>query len=85
MRLHLPWQNKEDDSGRLQEGRERMQEAVTAERAAKDAVAEAEAREPEVKRLLSRVRELQQENHIGERVAKALRDGYGGEAHGHGH
>jgi hypothetical protein len=93
MRLHLPWKNKEDESGRAQEGRERKQEAEvreaslleakTAEKVAKDAVADARARGPEVQRLLDRVREMQQVNHIGERVAKALRDGYEGEAHGH--
>jgi len=61
-----------------------MQEATTAERVAKEAVAEAKAREPEVQRLLKRVREMQRVNHIGERVAKALRDGYEGEGqHGH--
>jgi hypothetical protein len=83
MRLHLPWQNKEDDTGQALEDRKKLKEATTAETVAKEAVAEARAREPEVQRLLNRVREMQQVNHIGERVAKALRDGYEGEARGH--
>jgi hypothetical protein len=83
MRLHLPWNKKEDDPVQLEEDRERLQEAATAVEVAKGAVADARARGPEVQRLVKRMKQMQQENHIGERVEQALREGYSGGQSGH--
>jgi len=77
MRLRLR-RSRKDESGQQEVDRENLREAVDAEASAKLRVAEARAREPEVQRLIVRLHEMQRVNHLGERVAQALREGYEG-------
>lgn len=87
MRLRLPW--KTDKGGgkarEAQADRERLQEAAEAESDALRNRDEARSRDREVQRVVGRLKEFQQANHIGERVVQALRDGYGRREERHGH
>ena len=78
MRMRLWRRSKENNSGQQISDRDNLQEATDAEASAKLRVFEAKARGPEVQRLVVRLHEMQQVNHLGERVAQALREGYEG-------
>lgn len=85
MRLRLPWRGKGGGTIESEEVPWGMREATEAEEAAKQHVAEARGRSGEVSRVVRRLREFQQVNHIGERVAQALQDGYGKHEGDNGH
>jgi hypothetical protein len=54
-----------------------LAEAKAAESDALVQLAEARQRSHEVHAVVARLRELREQNHFAERVAQALRDGYG--------
>lgn len=84
MRLHLPWRGNSGHKTADEESRG-LRESELAERYARGKMEEAQHRGPEVGRVVRRLKEFQQVNHVGERVVKALQEGYGrseGEPHG---
>lgn len=85
MRLRLPWKGKSGGTTESKEVPWGMREATAAEASAKKHAEEARGRSGEVSRVVRRLREFQQVNHIGERVAQALQDGYGKQEGDHGH
>lgn len=85
MRLRLPWRGKGGGIIESEEVSWGMQEAAEAEATARKHVAEAQGRSGEVSRVVRRLKEFQQVNHIGERVAQALQDGYGKHEGDNGH
>lgn len=85
MRLRLPWRTKSGDILEPEEVPRGLQEAASAEASAKKHVDEARSRSWEVAQVVRRLREFQQANHIGERVAQALQEGYGKHEGEHGH
>jgi adenine-specific DNA methylase len=78
MRLRLPWRDNhgKSEAAPLSDDGEGLREATQAEERARGEVESARSRGREATRIVARLRELQQVNHISERVAKALQDGY---------
>jgi hypothetical protein len=79
--MRLPWRRERarpaaavDETGPNETG---LLESEAAESDALMQLAEAHNRSREVHAVVARLRELRESNHFAERVAQALRDGYG--------
>jgi len=81
----LPWKGRKDGGTAYDEVSCGMQEAEAAEDSAKKNLEETKRRGVEVNRVVRRLREFQEVNHIGERVVIALQEGYGKQNGERGH